>query len=250
MEIDCESYSTTIDTVSQVFRCSPAKLVSILRSVDVHGVYEEYGRHIEIPSEEYLLNYVCDKLGEPSVISSVCWFHTTRTAVTNSFDNGILPLGEVLGEIWNTLVSLAPNKQIKTELEKLKSVGSANFQYNLKVSDEVHWGPYGILVRDVAFHASDLSQHDYLGMPEIIEDLLQDFSSTDVDLLKHYSAVLVPKIVKFRSTQGVNYALEGALCYAYDCSWGLKPRGWSVKCFDGGNVKVLSSNIIKVETKE
>ena len=247
MEIDCESKISALETVSQAFGCAPLELTDALKSINIHKIYEENGRDIMVPPEDYLFSYIEKLLGSPSVVTSVCWFHTTRTTQCNIYSRGILPLGAVLDDIWNVLIENSPSTEIRDSLSRLKDKGSSSFQYNLKVSDQIHWGPYGILVRDVAFHTQTLGQHDYLGMPEIIEDLLQGCPDTEIDLLLHYSDILVPKIVKFRSTQGVDYALGTALCYAHDCAWGLTPQGWSVTCFDGENECVPHSEIIEVE---
>lgn len=42
----------------------------------------------------------------------------------------------------------------------------------------MHGGPYAILVREVAEHTKAVGQHDYLGMPEIIEDLCQEIQAS------------------------------------------------------------------------
>jgi hypothetical protein len=55
----------------------------------------------------------------------------------------------------------------------MRASGEISFLYNFKEEgpDDIHGGPFGFLVREVAFHSPSLSTHDYLGMPETIEDI-------------------------------------------------------------------------------
>lgn len=138
--------------------------------------------------------------------SKTCWFHLTRTTPTNQFENGLLPLGENLDYLWDLLFFLQKGFISKSEwsdfrnlLESSSSFDSA-FQYQLKYNDKIHWGPYGMLIREAAFHSKDIGNYDYLDVPEIIDDICNPFHEKyGYDLLGVFKDATVPCIVKFET---------------------------------------------------
>lgn len=87
---------------------------------------------------------------------------------SNNFHNGISPLNEALQNVWDTLISEAPTQECRKNLKFMLNNGVDDHLYGLRVNDSIHWGPYGILVKDVAFNTDKLHQHDYLAMPELV----------------------------------------------------------------------------------
>ena len=120
MELDCESLESTFKSLQDLFSCKFGDLKDVLLSLDIDIFYQEHGRTIPIPSEDYLYNFVLDEFKVHKPLSSVCWFHLTKTFDGSLFINGILPLGDVLDEIWSGLISKSQNSKIKNNLIKLK----------------------------------------------------------------------------------------------------------------------------------
>ncbi|HGS5167788.1 hypothetical protein [Vibrio alginolyticus] len=247
--LDCSSEESAFKSVSTAFSCTEEALKSVLLSIDLNEIYES-DDDICIPCEEYLYNYVTKRLGEPRPFSSVVWFHGTRTSKQNSFENGVFPLNDSLNRVWDILLLSAPNRECRENLEFMRTNGVDDYLYGLRVNGSIHWGPYGILVRDVAFNTSKLSQHDYLGMPELVEDILNAYKKQfGICLYSHYEKVLVPKLVKFQCTSRLDDGcIEAALGYLYARVRGEQVNGMSVTCIDMSGVAITPSQIMAVET--
>jgi hypothetical protein len=61
--------------------------------------------------------------GDPILPEEVNWFHCTRTVKDNKFKEGILPLGEVIDEIWNMIEIILINPVHKHRLMNMKANG-------------------------------------------------------------------------------------------------------------------------------
>ena len=250
LRLDCETIETTLCSLCNAFSCSEKKLIEALLSLDLEKTYSENWENIELPSDEYLFRHISDILGTPKSFNTICWFHGTRTTEGNLFQKGILPLGEILPEIWDILCNLAENKETKERLKKMQLDGFSNFHFEYKSTDPFHWGPYGILVKDVAKYATKLGQHDYLAMPEIIEDICNGYEKKyGESIIEIYQEKLKPCIIKF-TTQADNNCINeiiAALSYAYTDIRRKKVSMNAVTCFDGHNSTIPAQNIISVE---
>jgi hypothetical protein len=247
--LDCESFETAVDSLTRIFQTTPDSLKALLSAKEIGTHYETHWQ--ELPDfKDYIYSVVEQHFGSPLALDSVCWFHTTRILPGTSFAEGILPLDAALPSLKAMLIEAVDDVRVKGQLERaLTSGGVANHHYANKTQNSLHWGPYGILVREVAFCANELSQHDYLGMPEIIEDICDGFEVTSgVALIDIFSAKLKPAIVKFTSV--VDYAeayVSTALCYVHSTIQEGKLDTNSVICFDGENNPVPPHDILKVE---
>ena len=128
--------------------------------------------------------------------------------------------------------------------------GGNSLHFGNKLSSPVHGGPYAILVREVADHANDLGQHDYLRMPEIIEDLCDEVKAEcGLDLLPTFEQRWRPALVKFVAPAGssAEFALAVALRYLRAVGLEGKPDAGAVWCFDGENQAVPPERILRVE---
>lgn|GEM_PF-560112 len=251
-EIDSESRDHVFESLCNGFSCKLDDLENILLGLDIEQIYEENWKSIDIPADEYLYQHTIQILGNHKPLKKVNWFHLTRTTKQNDFEDGIIPLGGTLERIWTTLISIPTEPVIKDNLNFLKNNGVPDFHYRLKHNDQFHWGPYAVLVKETAFNASDLSQHDYLGMPEIIEDICNGYEERFGDsIIEIYESSLVPKIVKFQSHQRLDSGcVEAALFYAYELVRGNPPSSNCVTCFDGEGIKIEPSSVISVTTVE
>ena len=247
--LDCETKESTFESLSAIFNCNHSDLKSLLSEVDLEQIYELQWREQLIPYTEYVYNYVVKELGEPNSLDGVCWFHCTRTVMSNKFKEGILPLGESINRVWSMMLDIVKNSHLHQQLATMKKNGVNNFQYTLKTEDSVHWGPYGILIRDVAFYTQELSQHDYLELPEIIQDICNGYyEKYQESILDIYKKALSPCIVKFLSDLRVDQdCLETALQYAYSSVRRLPPNGGAVDCFDGEGKTIKNEQILSIK---
>ncbi len=136
--------------------------------MNLEQIYELQWREQQIPYPEYVYNYVVKELGEPNSLDGVCWFHCTRTVMSNKFTEGILPLGESINRVWSMMLDIVKKSHLHQQLATMKKHGVNDSQYTSKTENSTDWGPYGILIKEVAFYTQELSQHDYLELPEII----------------------------------------------------------------------------------
>ena len=249
MILDCENKETVFNSLASIFKCSEEDLVNVLRSRNVPEYYLENGKYINIPMEYYLFDHVKQIIGPPEIITTVCWFHSTRTTQNNIYKEGILPLANSLARVWEMLIENAPSSEIGSRLRPLKDGGVMNSTYNAKISKAVEAGPFATLVKDLIFNLENLPFHDYTEMPEIVEDILKSIpTEEDIDLRSHYERVLVPKIIKFSAPACGVGLVATALNYASDCSWGVPAGGWTNACFDGEGTVINNEQILKVET--
>lgn len=248
--LDCESHTTALQSLATLFSCEAAELAHFLSQA---GLEERYvaGYSETLSFEDFMLRQVSERFGAPCTPERVHWFHCTRVPPGTHFAEGIRPLGAMLPQLEAVLASLVADPGHRSLVRQVfSSRGGHAFQFRLKTSDSLHWGPYAILVRDVAFHTRMLGQHDYLGMPEIVEDLCTEVEAiSGVDLTADFEAALMPAIVKFCAP--ARGAATGAVCAALCYVWSMlvigKPDGNSVYCFDGGNVAVPAQDILGVE---
>lgn len=246
--LDCETPETTLTSICRAYRCDANVIISALEKIDLEAIYES-APWPAVPPEEFLFDFVVNELGEPELPDEIYWFHFTRTTSGCSFKEGILPLGAVLPKVWDTLIDIASSASAKGNLRHLRENGVPDFQYGLKAPDSVHWGPYGYLVREVADHARNLSQHDYLAMPEIVEDICNGYEKRfGASLIEHFRRELKPCAVKFVMPAGSRGfdTLRVALSYLYS-SVKQEELGQScITCFDGEGIAVPVERILSV----
>ncbi len=248
--LDCESPESAINSLSRVFSCSSSEFADLSNSLDLETTFIETGIHKEIPFEEYVLNTFSDHIQPPLPFDKVCWFHGSRTFRGNNFNEGILPLNLVLPQVWNFLINNAPNEKTQRNLVRLKENGVPDFHYNLKAPDTIHWGPYAYLVKESLYNADELGQHNYLAIPEIVEDICNGYKAKyENEIISFYSKILLPCIVKFiiPSYERSQDATNVALCYAYFSSRNEPINTLAITCYDGNGNAISSENILNVE---
>jgi hypothetical protein len=252
--LDCESFEAALESLARIFQTTPGNMKVFLSSKEIGAYYEIHWR--ELPDfRDYVYAVAETHLGSPLALDVVCWFHTTRVLAGTTFSEGILPLNAALPSLKARLVDAVDDIVVRDHLRNtLEASSVADHHYSNKSQNSMHWGPYAILVREVAFHATKLSQHDYLGMPEIIEDICNGFmKKSGVSLIGVFSAKLKPAIVKFTSTSTINddeSCIATALCYVYSSIHEGAPCANSVTCFDGKNHPVPPQDIQKVDFLE
>jgi hypothetical protein len=247
--LDCESFDTALASLAQIFRTMPETLKSLLSSKEIGAHFETHWQ--ELPDfSDYIYAVAERHFGSPLALDGVCWFHTTRVLPGTTFSEGILPLDAALPSLKERLLEAVDDASVREQLHHaFHSGGVGDHHYATKTQNSMHWGPYAILVRDVAFCATNLSQHDYLAMPEIIEDICNGFDEPMRKALEGtFRAKLRPATVKFTSLVDHDDAyIATALCYVHSMIQEGKLDTNSVICFDGKNNPVPPQDILKVE---
>jgi len=115
--------------------------------MNVREYYLENGHEMVAPIERYLFDLFSETHGLPENLTTVCWFHSTRTTESNMFIEGILPLGDSLPLVWDMLIDNAPSKQVSDDLSELRSSGKMGSAFNGKIAKPIDAGPFATLVK-------------------------------------------------------------------------------------------------------
>lgn len=250
VRLDCETRLSAEASLLETFGCSSQDLECFLTDPDHKTFFDE---HCEsLPDYDlFLYERACAILGNPRLPTELCWFYCTRVPAGTTFDEGILPLGQVLPLLKDTLLNLLEDTAAKRAIDQaFAREGGFGFHFGNKLGNPLHWGPYAILVREVASCANDLGQHDYLTMPEIIEDLCEEVElASGIDLLPVFRERLRPAVVKFVAPAGnsAEFAVRVALRYLQSSLLEGAPGHGAVWCFDGRNTAVPPEQVLKVE---
>jgi hypothetical protein len=245
--LDCDSFDTALKSVSQIVDCSPEDLLARLRSFDFDSLSPHQRREREYEDLLTFHTLGCDPDALP-VPPAIHWFHATRVPVTTTFKDGILPLLMVQEQIWDFLRKLATQWLTTTEWRDFRmrmSTGESWWPYNLKQQLD---GPFGFLCREIIFTPKEFSHHDYLGIPEIVEDICGHLHYPIREaLIEKYKATAHPCIVKFRSTVPCSYVLVKALMYLHIVATRGKPCMGCNTCFDGEGTPVPFNEILRID---
>jgi len=251
LRLDCASRASTEAGLAAVFSCTVEDLRRFVADPAKEAFFE--ANWSKLPAfEDWFYAQACEQLGTPTLPTELCWFHGTRVPAGTTFAEGILPLGQGIGRLRDAILSTLDDVAARA------AVGAAfdrqhgkTMHFRNKVDHDIHWGPYAILVREVADHASAIGQHDYLAMPEIIDDLCEEVRIADgLDIRAAFEQGWAPAMVKFwapcEESSG-RYAVATALCYLRDCALRGRPHMGAVWCFDGENVAVAPERILGIE---
>lgn len=251
LRLDCESHQSAEASVLAAFGCTQSALRAFLRDPSHLAHYEANWRTIPVDFDRFLYQRACETLGAPTLPTEFCWFHGTRVPLGTTFEEGILPLGQVVPSLQARLVAELEGPAARAAVERAFATrGGNSFHFGEKLSHDVHGGPHAILVREVADYANELGQHDYLRMPEIIEDLCEEVrADCGLDLLPVYEERWRPAMVKFvaPADDSGEYALGVALRYLRAMELEGKPDQGAVWGFDGGNQAVPPERILRVD---
>ena len=214
MLINCYNRNSAIDSIIRVYNLSWIALCFKIRKVsasfdpdlDPIGIYDP--DHLRIKAKRF----------------DICWYHATRTWDPNSYTKGIRPLSDVVDEIKCRIENLMRRNGIKSSVNEAISQSNSPFAqlYLMKINDHNHGGPYGFLIRSAIFEPSRLGYHDYLKIPEIVEDVLMCVKSlSGIDLTDQYNFETKKVIIKFKSEYKNDYALRNVIGFAYTGNVGM-----------------------------
>ncbi|WP_367899191.1 hypothetical protein AB3N61_18480 [Leptospira sp. WS58.C1] len=196
-------------------------------------------------------NYFPESKKWRELFTHIAWFHGTRCNDQNLFEEGLLPLGRRINTIWDYLYSIVKSDVSEEEWNIFKNHMSGTYAklYHSKISDPKYWGPYAMLIKDIFFVSESVGNHNYLQIPEIVEDIIFCFSNfrPNVDLKNRYKASTTPCIVKFIAPIDEIDYLNPLLNYLYTEFHNAEHTLDSNTCYDGKGRAIMSEAIISVE---
>lgn len=249
--LDCETISSTYKSLESISGVDSKEIKSFLINLNIKDIYVgdrsdfilEKFKSIYNPSLKYDLTY---------------WFHLTRIFDPNEFKEGLLPLGEGIDKIWDSLFTFIKGKvtidewvDYRDKLENCKLTddieSNQGFQYRLKIGHKSLGGPYGFLIKDQVLRDTSISTY-YLDHPEIIMQISYPFEKLyGYDLLDMYQKDTRPCTVKFKSDYtSLNY-IGDALHYLYNSAHDLEMNFHSNNIFDNKGRKISAEYIIKID---
>jgi hypothetical protein len=213
--LDCHDFSAMVATVAAAIERSPEDLVEALREDEGIGEHDEFGAITE---------RTLGRLGvQPADVrfSGTCWFHGTRTLDPERYkQEGLLPQPRVADWLWEQLGDLVRDDVSKEDWqafrESIESDGGGDWAHLYRLKRDHDPGPLGELVREVVLKPRLTGSHDYLGMPETVEDIAAEaHSEFGIDLAARYETASVPCIVKFRTNTYDPRALHTAFAFGH-----------------------------------
>lgn len=251
--LDCETQETMYASLEQITGVTKAELLSFFNQFDLEKYYEDNPDYWE-PAEDLFLNKLRAMARTNLQFDCTTWFHLTRTFKGNDFKDGILPLGKNVQFIWDFLFHLQKGFLSQEEWQNFKkyvekqSSGHYAWLYRMKVSDSFHWGPYAMLIKDVAFSAEEIGNHDYLDAPEIVEDICFTFEEKyNYDLLTKFKQSTYPCIIKFQVQESNIRHLGIVLNFLYHKHQNMELSIHCNTCFDANGTTIPKEAIMKIE---
>jgi hypothetical protein len=245
--LDCESTDSIYESLEAIAGAKRDAIESFLKSTDLNRAPRYY------PPNDFLLHGFKQTFRSGLFYDATCWFHLTRVDDAATFDGGILPLGPQLDSIFNSLYRLLDGVVSKQQWDDFRQEirRRGSHIYKMKTENRFHWGPYAILIRDVAFKPKEVGNHDYFLGPEIIEDICYCFEEIyRVDVLGVFLNKTKPCIVKFIDAGTRTDYVRTALWHLHKIAWQEKCTDYCNNCFDGKGVPVRKDQILSVELPE
>lgn len=251
--LNCESVTSIYESIESAFGIDALSLNKLF------VVLKDKLTYLEMVSDDDLLLPLKERMTTDKLFDATCWFHLTRTVQSNKFEQGILPLGQVIDSIWDMLFGLLNNSfPLEQWIEFRKGMEGEYprddprvFDYRLKVHDEFHWGPYAYLLKEYALYDYKNSREltHYFDKAEVVENICISFKQRyHIDLLKMFKKNTQPCVVQFIDHNFTTRHLVAALRYLYftyheaiDLFGGLIPT------YDGKGVVVGPECIVTVE---
>jgi hypothetical protein len=266
--IDCETTLTLKNTLERITGVSIIETLKFLEHFPMKDYFPDDPCMQSYPDtqDKLLLKCFKENFKVSFEIDITNWFHLTRVKSSDVFENGIIPLNLIVEEIWAFLQSLSGISvreweafRILVETNKSNTGGNivhSASQYISKINKTFSAGPHGILIKDNAFKASELRRHDYLKIPEIVQDICRCYSEysygySDNKVLEiKYVEVTKPYIVKFRHIGGQSCHIGNMLLYLYSTIHNEQIDHNCDADYNAMNSIVKPENIIYVESVE
>jgi hypothetical protein len=254
--LDCYDVETALASLAEALAVDVEELRAALLAYDEPRFTDYWDDpYARLPRE------LLEGLGrdaETVSFDSTFYFHGTRVIDPKGFSReGILPLGDMIDRLWATLFDLVRDSRTAKDWAAFRSGverdagGHDGVLYRSKTGGRLHFGPYGVLVRETLLDPAATNSHDYLGCPEIVQDIARCYQSAyDVDLEARFCAVSCPVIVKFQSTDVWAGALPTALWFVFAKVRGAELSVNSRGGHDGEGRAVPRADVVGIEPVE
>lgn len=253
MILDCQNERLALQSIALYFKTDVESIKDILIKNNFEKLFRMY-----LNKYDYFCDFLYDYFTKNFSVSSikcVMWFHLSRSLNPEFYYEGIFPLNTILPKLQKDLYNLVSSEISESEWKEICKGAGAGFRktrYNMKVNENCHYGPYAMLVREIAFNSQLVGNHDYLKVPEIIEDMCMDVQKIyGVDVLDRFVKKASPIIVKFKEKLVDNakdkYYIGTALTYLYNKLHGKSLSLACNMCYTGYGIGVEKNNIVLVE---
>lgn len=197
MEIICSSPVTAYDSLAHLFQCSKTVLKKFIYK-NWAAKYEKSRLCYEMDMGEYLYFKAMEQFTSLQPFTMIHWFHGTRSLHPDSFVNGILPLQDILPELKVSLDEVAGKYGILPAREIGEEHRHYGFLMSIKQQNDIDKGPCAMFNLEAVLNASAYACHNYMDMPEIIEDYAHvKYGDASSKLLEFYRQEATPTVVEF-----------------------------------------------------
>jgi hypothetical protein len=253
--LDCHDYEAALASVAETTGTMPSELATVLRKYDESRLENTAEDPWELMPREALAHFGVDVETVAARFDGAYYFHGTRAVDPETFRlRGILPLDQILEELWATLRELAGAEISDEDWDSFRSSveagagGHDGFLYRLMTGGRIHFGPFGLVVRETFIDPGSTGSHDYLGCPEIVRDIARCYGSAhDGNLERRFCDVAKPCIAKFRSANCRSGDVKAALWYAFTKLRDGEITNSANYSFDGAGDPVPAEDVVDVE---
>jgi hypothetical protein len=253
--LDCHDVDSALASIAEASGVPPADLDRALREYDEARFEEASGDPWELMPRDVLERFGVDVEIVAGRFDGAHYFHGTRAVDPDAFRRrGIMPLDCMLDEIWATLRELAGDDITDEDWDAFRrsieagAGGDDGVIYRMKAGGRIHFGPFGLVVRETFLDPHSAGSHDYLGCPEIVQDIARCYGAAHGgNLERRFCDVAKPCIVKFRSANCRPGDVMAALWYAYTKLRDDKITSSANYAFDGGGEPVPAEDVVDVE---
>ena len=218
--LDCESRTTALKSLADITGIDAERIWDVFLKYDYVSEYDN-GR---FPCDflDFLYNSFMEHFEIQNVeIDEICWFHLTRTLHPKLFKtHGILPRKDAY-----LLLSQA---ECRT-LNPCSPIFTKECQ-----------GPFAMLVKDIAFCPEATDHHDYLKVPELMEDM--GLSS----IYEENGTSIIIKFVSKPEFEPYHY-LKHVLYYLYNSRHMTDLDMYCNTCFNAEGIPVLPNSFLYIE---
>jgi len=251
--LDCENVQTTLNSISRLYGINENDISDYLKGIDLENYFLENELYREEQIKDTLIRLFGNEFAElEKTPDLIYWFHGTRILKNEGLEEGILPLGRVIYKIWDSLFAIFSDTHHQEKLKKLRAKGLQSSHYNNRLSGNRDSGPYALLVKEARFGSKELWPHNYLKIPEIIEDICSSYSDEyGESIIEDVIYSLVPCIVKIKSIKNMGkWHVNTALYYLYHKLNNMSLNMDCNTCYDAENKTIPVSDIVKIEFLE
>lgn len=248
--LDCSSLSSALVSLSSGLQVPQHLLQDLLLDIPPRKIHSRKSLKAS-PPDEALWAELQRKYPIRPWSQGTCWFHLGRTCAVGSYSRGLLPLGQVLPELWDLLESCTSPHVTLAQWQDFKAnLGNHRLAwlYEQKVQDERQWGPHGMLFKEAAFQPERYGQQDFLEASETVMDICRCFQGTfGVDLLEGYRRATEPCVVQFWTPGTSKTAWVKAVYWVYGKLQGLEITPQHNLFWDARGCSVSGHQILHIE---